>query len=129
MTAASHQTFLRFLVVGLINTGLGLATIAVALKVLGGQPYIANGLGYAVGILLGYEINRRWTFGSSRSAVITAPKYLLVFAVSYAINLLVLMLALRQPDVHPLLAQGAAILAYSVVFYLLCRYVVFPAGK
>jgi putative flippase GtrA len=129
MTAAGRRSFLRFLVVGVVNTGVGLATIAAALTIFGAQPYVANALGFAVGILVGYEINRRWAFGSSRSALITAPRYLLMFAVSYAINLGVLTLALRQPGVPPLLAQVAAIFSYSMVFYLLCRLVVFPAGK
>lgn len=129
MTRVGRQSFLRFVVVGLLNTGVGVATIALASLVFKAEPYVANALGFAVGILVGYQLNRRWTFGSSRSFLITAPRYLLVFAVSYAINLGVLALLLRIPAVHPMVAQAAAIGSYSIAFYLLCRFAVFPDSR
>ena len=78
-----------------------------------------------MGIGIGYELNRRWTFDSSRSVLITAPRYLLVFVVSYAINVSVLAAALRWPGIPLMAAQAAAIAAYSLAFYFLCRLVVF----
>lgn len=125
MTSPGRGTFLRFIAVGALNTAAGLATIAAALYVFHTDPYIANALGFAVGVGIGYELNRRWTFSSSRSALITAPRYLLVFAVSYAINVGVLSAALRMPGIPLMAAQAAAIAAYSLAFYFLCRLVVF----
>ena len=129
MTRAGRQSFLRFMAVGLLNTGIGVATIALASLAFKADPYMANALGFAVGILVGYQLNRRWTFGSSRSVLITAPRYLVVFAVSYAINFGVLAALLRIAAVHPMVAQAAAIGSYSIAFYLLCRFVVFPDSR
>ena len=130
MTRDSRRSFLRFIAVGLLNTGVGVATIALASLAFKAHPYVANALGFAVGILVGYQLNRRWTFGSSSSLLITAPRYLLVFAVSYAINLGALAMLLRIPAVHPMGAQATAIGSYSIAFYLLCRFVVFQtAGR
>lgn len=129
MTRVGRQSFLRFVAVGLLNTGLGVATIAVTSLVFNADPYVANAFGFAAGILVGYQLNRCWTFGSSRSVLITAPRYLLVFAVSYAVNLGVLALLLRISAAHPMIAQAAAIGSYSIAFYLLCRFAVFPDGR
>lgn len=129
MTAGGRQSFLRFVAVGLVNTGVGFATIAIASLVLEAGPYLANALGFAAGILVGYQLNRRWVFASSRSALVTAPRYLLVFAVCYAVNVGVLRWLLGVPALHPLLAQAVAIGSYSTVFYLLCRFAVFADGR
>lgn len=129
MTRVGRQSFLRFIAVGLLNTGVGVATIALASLAFNADPYVANALGFAVGVLVGYQLNRRWTFGSSRSVLITAPRYVLVFAVSYAINFGVLALLLRIPAVHPMVAQAAAIGSYSIAFYFLCRFAVFPDSR
>jgi putative flippase GtrA len=129
MTPTGRRSFLRFIAVGVLNTGVGVATIAFASLAFKADPYVANALGFAVGVLVGYQFNRRWTFGSSRRVLISAPRYLLAFALSYAINLGVLAALLRWPGLHPMLAQAAAISAYSLAFYLLCRLVVFPDRK
>lgn len=126
MTREGSQSFLRFIAVGLLNTGVGVVTIALANLAFKADPYVANALGFAVGIFVGYQLNRSWTFASSRSVLITAPRYLLVFAVSYAINLCVLALFLHVSVLPLMVAQAAAIGSYSITFYLLCRFVVFP---
>jgi hypothetical protein len=60
-------------------------------------------------------------------AVITAPRYLVAFGISYGANLAVLAGGL-QLSLPVILAQAAALSTYSVVFFLLCRYFVFKVG-
>jgi putative flippase GtrA len=129
MTSSDARSFLRFVAVGAVNTGIGLATVIAASQVPGVNAYVANGAGLAAGFIVGFQLNRRWTFRSLRSVAMTAPRYLLVFLVSYAINLGVLAVALESAAIHPIIAQAAALTAYSLVFYFLCRMVVFPAGE
>lgn len=129
MSTGGRQSLLRFIAVGALNTGVGVLTIAIANRIFAAGPYLANALGFTAGILVGYELNRRWTFGSSRSVLFTAPRYLLVFAVSYAINLGVLAVLLRVGALHAMFAQVVAIGSYSVAFFVLCRFVVFANGK
>ena len=62
----------RFLLVGVTNTAVSFVAYRVLLAV--STPYvIAAGLGFAVGALNGYVLNRRWTFvarDSTRSRVL-----------------------------------------------------------
>lgn len=115
----------RFLAVGLLNTLVGFAAVAVGLF-LGLGDYAANGLGFIVGFLFSYGMHRRWTFGVSTPV---NPKEALRFGLavgfSYLANLAVLFVALSAGYVGNPLAQAAAIGTYTCTFYLLSRYFVF----
>lgn len=128
MTRAGRFAFLRFVAVGIVNTIVGLATVLAASTWLGANAFSANGAGLLTGFIVGYQLNRLWTFRNSRAVKITAPRYLLAFALAYAINLAILAFALRA-GLHPVLAQGAALAGYSLAFFLLCRVMVFPAEE
>lgn len=128
MTRAGRFAFLRFAAVGIVNTIFGLATVLAASAWLGANAFIANGAGLLAGFIVGYQLNRLWTFRSSRAVAMTAPRYLFAFALAYSINLAILAVALRL-GLHPILAQGAALAGYSLAFFLLCRVIVFPAEE
>jgi putative flippase GtrA len=126
MTTPDRRAFLKFVAVGVVNTAAGLATVFAADRWLGAKAYVANAAGLAVGIVIGYQLNRLWTFRGSRGGTNAPLRYLVAFAAAYAINLAILRLAL-DADLPALPAQGAALAAYSLVFFLLCRVIVFPA--
>ena len=117
----------RFGLVGLINTLVGLAAIAVLLRS-GAGDWIANAASYAIGLCVSFTLNRRWTFGI-RGAVGAREigLFLGVFAVAYATNLAVLAAMRSLGFVENLIGQAAAMVAYSVTFFLLSRRFVFAA--
>jgi putative flippase GtrA len=118
----------RFVLTGLANTVLGLLTIYACAELLGWSPYLANAMGYAVGLSVGFVLNRGWTFGDRRRTAVTAPRYVAAFGISYGANLAVLAAGLRLLSLPATLAQAAALATYSLIFYLLCRYFVFEPG-
>jgi putative flippase GtrA len=122
-------TALKFAATGMANTLVGVATLLVARDVLGMSDYVANAIGYAVGLVVSFLLNRSFTFADRNSMAVTAPRFLLAFAASYAMNLLVLAAGLDLLGLHPNLAQAAAIVTYSVTFFLLCRSFVFRAAR
>lgn len=128
MTHDGGFAFLRFVAVGIVNTIVGLAMVLATSTLLGANAFIANGVGLLAGFIFGYQLNRLWTFRSSRAVAMTAPRYLLAFALAYSVNLAILTIALRV-GLHPILAQGAALAGYSLAFFLLCRVIVFPAEE
>jgi len=128
MTPAGRHAFLRFITVGIVNTVVGLVTVLAASEWLGATAFIANGAGLLAGFVLGYQLNRLWTFRSSRAVSITAPRYLLAFALSYSINLAILAFGLSA-GLHQVVAQAAALAAYSLAFFFLCRVIVFPVEE
>lgn len=109
---------LRFGVVGLVNTALGYAVILAGLA-LGWGDLVSNAAGYAAGLIAGFALNRRWTFGSRAGRSMgEGRRYLLVFLVAYCANLAVLALARSLGFVESPLAQLAGLCTYSILFYL-----------
>lgn len=128
MTSSAQPAFLRFLTVGVLNTIIGLATVVAVSEWLGANAFVANAVGLLTGFVLGYQLNRLWTFRGSLRVSNTAPRYVLAFALAYSANLAILGLGLRV-GLHPILAQGAALAVYSLIFFVLCRVMVFPAAR
>jgi putative flippase GtrA len=116
---------LRYALVGVANTALGFGCILVLQEFLEVQPYLANGVGFAMGLCMSYFLNRRFAFRSSRAHTVAAPAFLLAAAVSFAVNMAVLRLGLTILGLPDSWAQGLAVVSYAVCFYLLNRYVVF----
>lgn len=114
----------RFGLVGVANTGVGLGIIYACLFLLGWSDLAANLMGYTAGLLQSFLLNRRWTF---RSPVPIAPaflRFLVAFGISYAVNL-ALVLALRRADIPPALAHAAGMPVYTFLFFLLSRRLAF----
>lgn len=117
----------KFGAVGVVNTAIGFLTILAAMVLLGLAPVPANMLGYAVGLVVSYNLNRAFTFaGRGGGGRLRLPLFLIAFAVAYAVNVVVLMVLL--PHVPPLLAQAGAMMTYTLVFFVLARTLVFRAG-
>ncbi len=129
---AGRVTLLRegffFGLVGLVNTAVGYGAI-LGLMAVGFSPLAANLGGYALGICVSYWLNSRLTF--SRRSAAGEPRqhvrFLIAVAIAWLVNLMVLLLALRL--VVPAVAQAFAMVAYSMVFFVLARSFVFAAKK
>lgn len=115
---------LKFGLVGIANTALGLSVILVCMYVFGFPPVIANVIGYAAGLCLSFYGNSRWTFrhGTSRHSGV---RFLLAFGISYLANLAILLGALRL-GLSPLVAQILAVMTYTAIFFVLSKFFVFP---
>lgn len=115
----------KFLVVGAANTLVALGTIIFTINFFGFGDVAANLSGYTIGLTLGFILNRHWTFQAiDRRSISLVIGYLAAFAVSYALNLIVVLVVLETGTDH-LLAQVCGIPAYTGAFFLLCRFVVF----
>jgi putative flippase GtrA len=125
----SMRIAMRFVLVGVVNTAVGLLVVIACSEGLGWSPYLSNGVGYAAGLAFGFLMNHVWTFGDRRHAVITAPRYLIAFGISYGLNLLVLAAGLRLLSLPTTIAQAVALSTYSLVFFVLCRHFVFERSS
>lgn len=109
--------FLRFLAVGMLNTGVGLACIYGAMA-LGVDYRWANALGYALGCLVGFVGNRSWTFrheGPWRSSL---ARWLLVVAAAYAVNLSAVVALHEALGIDAYVAQLGGIVLYTAAAFL-----------
>jgi putative flippase GtrA len=118
----------RYLLVGALNTLVGLLVIVALQALLGVSPYVANACGYGVGMVVGFLANRSWTFRHSGPVALSATLYAAMFTICYSLNLAVLWLALNVLGWPAALAQLAAMAAYTVCFFVGCKMVVFARG-
>lgn len=126
MTGLVRQSF-RFAVVGVLNTTIGLAAIYSVMFFFQTGPAIANAIGYSVGLVVSFALNRVWTFNSSRPIGYVLPKYLLVAATCYFLNLGVVLVATSAHSVNPYLAQFFGVGMYTFCMFFGCRVLVFSS--
>jgi putative flippase GtrA len=120
-----NGSMLRFALVGCANTLFGFAVIMTAGWLLQLGDVAANAVGYGCGLLLSFVLNRHYTFryeGPSAGALV---RYLLAFAVSYGVNVGVLVVFTTVLGQSSVLGQAVAVCSYSIAFYALSRWVVF----
>lgn len=123
------MAFMRFLLVGVANTLVGLSVIYFAMYFLGLGIVHANAFGYSVGILLGFALNKTWTFRSRDYIVSSFFRYLLVLAVAYVANLATVLFANSHFDLNPYLTQALGIFPYTVIGFLGSRYFAFRTQR
>lgn len=116
---------LRFSAVGLLNTAIGLLVIYALMYFLGVDPFIANGIGYAIALTVSFTLNRSWTFGHSGAIQRALPRYVLVIVVSYVGNFGLIYYGINYLDWNSYLAQVAGIIVYSSITFFGCRLFVF----
>lgn len=117
---------IRFLLVGSANTIAGLCFIY-GLIFFGVGPVIANFVGYAVAVPLGYVSHALVSFDYRGRHARSFPRYLIALVIAYVINLTILLGVMKILFLSKYLAQIPAFMSYAVVFLLLNRHFVFPA--
>lgn len=134
MTLSAIQTFkqllqhsaVKFASVGMINTLLSIIVIFSLKYFVSASDVVANAIGYVLGLACSFILNKRWTFNHIGNTWSTIPKFLLVFAISYLINIFTVLMLIKL-GVNDYLAHLAGIPPYSVAFYFGSRYFVFAS--
>lgn len=79
--------FIKYAVVGCMNTALTLIVIFVCKSLLGVNPYVSNALGYIAGLINSFLWNRRWVFHSTDGRIHRqAIHFLIGFCICYAVQ-------------------------------------------
>lgn len=87
--AAAHPTvrqFLRFAIVGAIATAVHYSVLVGLVELAGLNAVAATTIGFSVGAVVSYVLNRKVTFDSDQPHGIAFAKYATVLAVGLAIN-------------------------------------------
>ena len=119
------KQFLRYIVVGVLNTLVGYSIIFACMYLVGMSPETSNVAGYAVGLVVSYVLNRNFTFKSKQSRRTEIIRFLAVFAVAYSLNFAALLLLIYHLGLHKGMSQIAASVVYVGSSYLLNKYYVF----
>lgn len=118
MSILYGRSFARFVLVGILNTGVGLALIFFAKAMLGWGDLASNGFGYSVGLAISFLLNRNWSFGHRGAVFPALYRFALVFLVAYSTNLIAVFGLRDLAGSNAYLAQAAGVIPYTYVFYL-----------
>jgi putative flippase GtrA len=121
--------FMRYLSVGCVNTLVGLSVIYFCMYGIGMNNIPANLLGYAVGVVVSFMLNRDWTFAHHGPFAPALVRFLVVLCVAYLANLVTVMVLAERVGVNRFLAQAAGTVPYTLVGYLGSRWFVFNARE
>jgi putative flippase GtrA len=97
--------FLKFGIVGVSNTLLAFATYTMLLKVFGVWYVAASGIGFAVGAVNGFLLNRRWTFREHSGDAFTPVRWAIVQSCGLGLNLGLVYLFVHDLGLDELVGQ------------------------
>ena len=123
------KTFARYLLVGLVNTGIGYVIIFLCMYGLKLSPEISNLLGYGLGMMISYTLNRIFTFGNLPTTRVMAVRFAIVNGTAYLLNLGMLVLLVRGLGLHAGLSQVISSGVYVIAAFLVNKHYVFRPGR
>lgn len=127
--SALNLSLVRFVIVGVINTGFALSIIFLSKWFLHWPDVEANFLGYFCGVILSFFLNTRWTFrfdGKLRAVVL---RYCLVLIVAYVTQLVAVIRIIELMPWHSYLAHLIAMPLYTLIVYTGMRFYVYSPAR
>jgi len=121
----SFIQLIKFGIVGVSNTLLTAGVIWILMKVFHCSDYISNFIGYIIGLANSFIWNRKWTFESKTRVSVTVFKFIVTFAISYAVQLGNLYALLHLTHIDPYYCQLLSIVVYTGINFILNKYYTF----
>lgn len=129
---ASSPPLRQLIKFGLVGLFSNLAGYLVYLLItsLGIEHKVTMSLLYAIGTIISYVGNRKWTFASEGSTFMTSVKHIVVFAIGYMLNFAILVVFVDKLGFAHQIVQAIAILIIALFLFVAMKFFVFPkAGK
>lgn len=120
---------LLFLSVGVINTIVGLSTIFSLKYFFRLEDAIANLVGYLVGLSVSYVLNSKLTFKYKGKNRVAVPKFAIVFALAYSVNLIVVLVSIHLFKFDDYASHVIGVPVYTLTFYLGSKFFVFKGNE
>lgn len=129
--------FVKYCIVGALNTMVCLGVIFVCKSLVGVNPYLSNILGYAAGLINSFLWNKQWVFRTHGGYSREALRFLAGFALCYVMQLAVVFALNTSPfgkfevDIFGFVLSGYGIatllgnLVYTLANYVYNRLVTF----
>jgi putative flippase GtrA len=113
--------FVKFGIVGVSNTLLFFATYTLLLKVFGVWYVAASGIGFTVGAVNGFLLNRRWTFSGHVGDALTPVRWFVVQGCGLGLNLSLVYLFVDGLGMDKLVGQVPATAIVTVLTFFANR--------
>lgn len=108
--------FVKFLFVGVVNTGFGFAAYAFFLKVVGFNPHLALACAYVIGVIWNFMTHSKVVFHSG--SVWRLPLYAITYTVIYSINAFLLEHLISDVGVSDLWAQAILVFPMAMLTFV-----------
>lgn len=99
------QTFMRFVVVGSIATAVQYLVLVGSVELLGWSSVLGSGIGFLMGAIVNYLLNRRFTFRSDVPHTTAVARFVVVLSVGLTLNLALMYLFTHRLGLPYLIAQ------------------------
>lgn len=119
-----NKQFIKYLFIGIQNTLIGFSIIFILMyyKVI---PEIANIIGYSIGIIYSYLMNKTFTFKTKSNFKKEFIKFIFTMGIAYLINIIILILLIRILNINEYISQVIAGIFYTISGYLFSKKFVF----
>lgn len=119
--------FFKFLIVGGVSTIINYSTFYLLFSIFNIHYLYSSGTGYFTGLIVGYVLNRNWSFVEHKSSkrVTEFVKYLVLYIVSLLLSLISLELLVSILGVNALIANVVAIGISTIINFLGLKFIVF----
>lgn len=119
------EQFSRFIVVGLISTALNYSVFFILYQHIALHYLISSSSGFICGTVIGYKLNKKWTFQVTEKSKSQLTKYFIVYLSSLTLSLLFLELAVTKFSLSPLLANFFALILTTLTNFCGTKLIVF----
>jgi len=117
--------FSKFIIVGLLNSVLGYCVIFSSMYLMKISPEASNIMGYSIGLVMSYFLNRNFTFKSNLAKRREFFRFLTVFYMAYGANFFMLLLLIYSFKANYALSQVLAGAVYFLVSFFMNKHYVF----
>ena len=124
----TKSQLLRYGVVGVGNTIVGAALVFGLHNLAGASIFMANVVGYGVGLCLSYVLNRFWTFSARRTRAGSAFRFGALVCLALGANIATTIL-LTDLGMAYNPAQVIGMVLYSTLVFIGSKLIVFPPDK
>jgi putative flippase GtrA len=126
LARAVVRDFLRFALVGAVATAAHYLVLITLAELAGVDPVLATVVGFGVGAIVSYTLNRRYTFAVRPEFMRGLAKFLVVIAIGAVLNAAIVAFFIRT-GLHYMIAQVIATGLVLIWNFAASRLVVFRA--
>lgn len=123
------REIIKFLIVGGISTILNYLSFFILFKVLTVNYLTASAFGYMSGLVLGYSLNKNWTFEYKNENIKTKLKYLIVYLTNLALSLFILKVLEVKLGINPMIGNVLVICYTTIANFIGIKIFVFSGDK
>lgn len=119
------QQLTRFLITGGIATILGYSAFLICLRAFNLHYILANFIAFIVGIIFGYNCNRRWSFNGPHHKSSHLFEYLAVYLTSLLVSTIILKICVDFFGIIPEIAFILSLCVTTCINFLGIKFLVF----